>query len=830
MDMNITALSSVRILMRIVFAAALCALISLPPARTARADGAPPPDPDLGGVAPYQPIETNVQMTSETVLIDVLPNPTRWTSTEFNWKTNKVKVRASFTLRNQGGTEEKMQVIFPMTRLDYAWVTSSYRIIESSFVAMVNGTPVPTIPVSTPPELQATPEGWDSDLPDGHFYPDVRWAGFDVTFPVHEDVIVEVEYLMWGYIVDGLQRVDYILETGAGWYGRILSADIILRLPYPATGESVAATPAGCVLSGNEVQCKRRDFEPKRKDNITFAFIDTNEWSPILELRARVEQYPDDADAWSELGWRYERLGFWHMESHVSVANQHLADLAIEAFGNVAALRHRSGDAHLDLARVLWFGTPVTEDAALQRVLLELQLAASNGISRKDHYDYLAGSIRQRFPDLEPSLLPVPILLTATPTSPAVSPVAIVPAMSLVPTLSPLQKMTAMAVGNYHTCVLTDFSEVRCQGWNIDVPVITDVKAVVAGDLYTCVLTTSGGVKCAGRNNFGQLGDGTTIDRDTFMDVTGLTAGVSALAAGDNHTCALMSDASVKCWGRNYFGELGDGTTAYSLVPVDVRGLSGNAAALVAGSDHTCAYMLAGGIKCWGANESGQLGDGSLINRLEPVGVLESLQDMTALAAGFAHSCALDSQGQVWCWGDNSYGQLGNGNYIIHTEPVMVSGLDHDVVEIAAGNEYSCALTGKGGVKCWGKNDLYPDPLDGDLPTAQPQPYDVPGLTSDVASLAAGYDHLCALLKNGRVQCSGVLWFGYDSGEVGLYEQPASTPAQGLTPIVPVPPATAAPAATPSSTSGLAWGLGLFAAACALLLLLLRRLRVRAKR
>ncbi len=110
--------SLIRILLNTLCTFIICTL-NLAPVKIAKADGAPPPEPDMGGVAPYHPIDTNVQMISETVIIDALPSPTRWTSTEFNWNSNRVKVHASFTLRNQGKEEEKMQVIFPLTRLDY---------------------------------------------------------------------------------------------------------------------------------------------------------------------------------------------------------------------------------------------------------------------------------------------------------------------------------------------------------------------------------------------------------------------------------------------------------------------------------------------------------------------------------------------------------------------------------------------------------------------------------------------------------------------------------------------------------------------------------------
>jgi len=829
--MNKTSRSQNYRLIRTTFIFALCALLGMFPVQPVRADGAPPPEPDMGGVAPYQPIETNVQMMSETVVIDVLPNPTRWTSTEFSWNPNKVRVSASFTLRNQGTKEEKMQVIFPLTRLDYPWLTSSYNIIGSSFVASVDGSPIPTTPVSTPPELQALPEGSDMELPDGFFTPDVQWAGFDVTFPVHEDVIVQVEYDMWGDITTGLHHVDYILETGAGWYGNILSADFIVRFPYPATDESILETPTGCTFSGNEVQCTLKNFEPTRKDNLTFGFIDTNEWSPTLELRSRMEQYPDDVDAWYKLGNKYARLGFWHGPSGgASIRDQHLVDLAIEAFEKAIDLKHNWGEAHLGLAHALWFSNPklvgteniartklTTDDPVVQQVLLEMQLAASHGIgSYNYYYEDISREILRTIPDLNQSLLPAPIQLTFTPALSVAMPESI---------SDSIQKVNMVAAGNYHTCVLTS-SEVKCNGWNLETRVIGDFAAIVAGDYYTCLLTTNGGVKCMGKNNFGQLGNGTTTDRATSVDVLELTEGVSALVAGDNHTCALTTGGGVKCWGRNYFGQLGNGTTAYSLVPIDVHGLTSGVASLIAGSDHTCALMMAGGIKCWGANEAGQLGDGSLVNRLEPVDISGLPKDVISLAAGFAHTCALTSQGQVMCWGDNSHGQLGDENPVPHKIPVIVPGLDRDVAKLVAGNGYSCALTTKGGVKCWGRKQLFPDPSgNGITPPEQFMPYDVDELASNVVNLTAGNDHICGLLQNGRVKCWGLIWFAYNGPEVQFDGEPTATPpdlASILPTYTPMPLLTAVPTEIPSPTKSFVWGFVLLAAV-GLLVLLIRR-------
>jgi len=212
-------------------------------------------------------------------------------------------------------------------------------------------------------------------------------------------------------------------------------------------------------------------------------------------------------------------------------------------------------------------------------------------------------------------------------------------------------------------------------------------------------------VKCWGRNSEGQLGDGTHTDRPTPVPVVGLTSGVVALSGGYNHTCALTNVGVVKCWGLNALGEVGDGTNVDRLTPVPVVGLSSGVVAITAGGDFSCALTSARGVKCWGHNADGQLGDGTDVNRNTPVPVVGLSSGVGAITTGRHHSCALTSVGAVKCWGYNAYGQLGDGTNVNRNTPVSVVGLSSWVAAVGSGYFHNCALNRAAVVGCWGENE-----------------------------------------------------------------------------------------------------------------------------
>ena len=284
------------------------------------------------------------------------------------------------------------------------------------------------------------------------------------------------------------------------------------------------------------------------------------------------------------------------------------------------------------------------------------------------------------------------------------------------------------------------------------------VTQIAVGNYHTCALTTSGGAKCWGFNAYGQMGNNSTTNSLVPVAVSGLTSGVASLAGGDNHTCAVTTAGGAKCWGLNYYGQLGNNSTANSNVPVDVSGLTSGVASLAGGNAHTCAVTTSGGVKCWGRNTAGQLGNNSTTQSLVPVAVSGLTSGVASITGGGNHTCALTTSGGVKCWGFNAYGQMGNNSTTDSKVPVAVSGLTSGVTQIAVGYLHTCAVTTAGGAKCWGNNGYGQM---GNNSTANSNvPVDVSGLTSGVASLAVGNYHTCALTTSGGAKCWGRNYYG----------------------------------------------------------------------
>ncbi|MFJ9825972.1 hypothetical protein ACIRSU_16590 [Streptomyces sp. NPDC101160] len=315
---------------------------------------------------------------------------------------------------------------------------------------------------------------------------------------------------------------------------------------------------------------------------------------------------------------------------------------------------------------------------------------------------------------------------------------------------------------------------------------LDDVVSVDAGVFHSVALRADGTVWTWGDNFDGALGDGTTNLSMTPVQVcaVGATApcgsfltGVIAVSAGHDFTLALRANGTVVAWGNNIYGQLGTGnTSSYSAVPVPVgNGNTTQVTAISAGGDHSLALRADGTVQSWGRNDSGQLGNGTTTDSAIPVAVCavgeaapchDFLFGVTAVSAGDAHSLALATDGTVASWGDNSSGQLGNGTTTSSSSPVQVSGLTA-VRSIGAGYGHSLAARTDSTVRAWGNNDS--GQLGNGTTTSSTVPVQAcaPGTTAPcatvltgIATVSAGYGHSLAMRTDGTVRSWGANYWG----------------------------------------------------------------------
>lgn len=339
-----------------------------------------------------------------------------------------------------------------------------------------------------------------------------------------------------------------------------------------------------------------------------------------------------------------------------------------------------------------------------------------------------------------------------------------------------------VAAGRNHTCVVREDRTVACWGKNAEgqlgtgdlapsetprtVPGLTGVASIVAGGSHACALGEDRTVRCWGSNSHGQIGNGESgpgLVVATPVLVTG-TDRVVALSAGANHTCAVLADGAVACWGANEEGQAGAATVgagAHLATPTLVPGVTG-ATAIASGWLHTCAIARRasadGAVLCWGDNSHGQLGNASTESSSEPVRTY-FITGATLLAAGRDHTCAVD--GAVLCWGANERGQIGNGrSATVHIEdvPISVSDISHPTA-LAAGEQFSCAALPTGVVKCWG--DAAAGRLgDGRTSGWSDTPVEVAGLDVDAVGIVCGARHTLVLGSGGALRAWGSNYWG----------------------------------------------------------------------
>ena len=345
---------------------------------------------------------------------------------------------------------------------------------------------------------------------------------------------------------------------------------------------------------------------------------------------------------------------------------------------------------------------------------------------------------------------------------------------SNVPVATNINDAVAVDAGHDHSCAVRISGAVLCWGDNaqgqlggstqdeehapVVVSGVSDAVAVSAGDQHTCAVRRTGAVICWGDGERGLIGaDGGTDVSTTPVTVPGVEDAV-AVGAGIEYSCALRRGGTVLCWGNNDFGQLGDGSTRSSRAAVAVAGLD-DAAAVSAGGrfsgnreSHACAVRRSGRVVCWGDNGTGQLGDGSPERRSSTAVAVSGLAGVEVVSAGGGHSCALKPSGQVLCWGDNRYGQLGDGSWVTSPVPVAVPGVS-DAVAVSAGLRHSCAVRGADGqVWCWGENFF--GELGDNSHNSSSVPVRVAGVSGAVA-VSAGEASTCATLTDGSVVCWG---------------------------------------------------------------------------
>ena len=319
-----------------------------------------------------------------------------------------------------------------------------------------------------------------------------------------------------------------------------------------------------------------------------------------------------------------------------------------------------------------------------------------------------------------------------------------------------------------HSCALHQDGAISCWGDNTHgqlgngsednfsepakVVDITDATAITAGYHHSCALYKDGTISCWGNNEYGQLGNGQSgpnTDSALPVEVEGITD-ATAISASFSHSCALHQDGTISCWGSE----------VDSVIPVRVADIT-DAKAITAGYSHSCALHEGGTISCWGFNRSGQLGNGQSGYGFEsdwPVRVA-GIDDAKAITTGIDHSCALHQTGTISCWGDNEYGQLGNGTEGDSSVPVQVAGIT-DATAITTGSSRSCALHEDGTISCWGYNSSVQTD-DGQIEWNSP-PFDVAGI-DDATAITRGSSHSCALHEDGTISC----WDDNEYGQLG---------------------------------------------------------------
>ncbi len=345
----------------------------------------------------------------------------------------------------------------------------------------------------------------------------------------------------------------------------------------------------------------------------------------------------------------------------------------------------------------------------------------------------------------------------------------------------------SITAGSYHTCAIATDDKVYCWGDNgsgqlgngntttshttpaaVSVGAMPTgvVRSITTGGQHTCVKASDDKFYCWGSNGNGQLGNGSTEATNQTSPVAVLNGDmpvgiVKSIAVGFDHTCAIASDDRVYCWGQNTYNQLGNGNTVDQNIPVAVSAgamPAGAVKSIAAGGEHTCVIASDDKVYCWGYNGSGQLGNGNKTNQTTPVAVLAGAMPAGAvrsITAGAYHTCAIASDEKVYCWGNNYYGQLGDGNTRTdQTSPVAVlnGAMPAGAVKsITDGSNYTCAIASDDKAYCWGYND------EGELGNGNTNDQDMPVavLAGAMKEITASNMHTCAIASDDKPYCWG---------------------------------------------------------------------------
>ena len=317
------------------------------------------------------------------------------------------------------------------------------------------------------------------------------------------------------------------------------------------------------------------------------------------------------------------------------------------------------------------------------------------------------------------------------------------------------------------------------------------------GERHSCAVTDDGQALCWGKGVYGQIGNSESINKSTPVYVvdgdssTTPIEGIVQIAAGNEHACALNIEGKVFCWGRQYDGRLGNGVTSGAVInypatvktditsspPVDLS----NIVQIASHSSHTCALSSDGEVFCWGKGNNGQLGNNTNSGNNLPVkvvaetGTTDPLTGIIQIATGLEHICALNLDGEVFCWGQGIHGQRGdntttNVNYPVKVVIDSVGTSLNNIAQVVAGSLHTCALNNSGNVFCWGTggdgelgNGAYGTEGSSILPVSVIESVGSQALLSNVTQISAGYRHACALKTDSTLVCWG---FG-NTGQLG---------------------------------------------------------------